>query len=121
MVFCFLSSSFDHSIKETRTMNPLFFCIVLISVNQIQGFYIPPKSSCIFSDDCIDNEVSKAEKAPIIRILGHQPGLNSRVPPLSYINPLVKKMVLTQMIDKMLKLRNAMHAKPFRSTISRII
>ena len=121
MVFCFLSSSSDHSIKETRTMNPLFFCIVLISVTQIQGFYIPPKSSCIFSNDCIDNEVSKAEKAPVIRILGHQPGLNSKVLPLSYINPLVKKMVLKQMIDKMLKLRNAMHAKPFRSTVSRII
>ena len=115
--FCFFLRSFSSSFKASRTMKLVLLCLVLISTNQ--GFFIPPKSSCIFANNCQEQSLEETvQEHPIIRIKGHQP----KVKALSYYHyPLPRKFVLKQIIDKMLKLRNAIVAKPFRSTISRII
>ena len=101
----------------SKTMKLLLLCLVLISTNQ--GFFIPPKSSCIFANNCQEQSLEETvQEHPIIRIKGHQP----KVKALSYYDyPLPRKFVLKQIIDKLLKLRNAIVAKPFRATISRMI
>ena len=121
--YLILANSFSRCFKATRTtMNLSLVCVVLIGINQIQGFYVPPKSSCIFSNDCKPQEVSKTTEQPMIRI-SSQPGLKSYAKPLFYLAhyPMVQTAVVKEMIDKILRLRNSVAGKSFRSAISRTI
>ena len=100
----------------------LFCCLVMISVNQLQGFYIPPKNSCVYNNNCpqeIINGVVQAMADPVEEFMdqGIPPAVapvqypqnpNSEAQPMFYYDyPPIKPFLVKEMVDKIWKLRTA--------------
>ena len=94
-----------------------FCCLVIISVNQLQGFYIPPKSSCVYNNSCyqeIINGVVQAMADPVegmpqaVAPVPYPQNRNSEAQPMFYYDyPPIKPFLVKEMVDKIWKLRTA--------------
>ena len=104
-----------------------FFCLVIISViNQLQGFYIPPKNFCVYDNSChqeIINGVVQAMAAPVEEFMDqamppavapvqYPQNPHFEAQPMVYYNyPPIKPFLVKEMVDKIWKLRTAFEVR----------
>ena len=93
-----------------------FCCLVIISVNQLQGFYIPPKNFCVYDNSChqeIINGVVQAMAAPVEEFMDQAmpPAVAEAQPMFYYDYPPIKPFLVKEMVDKIWKLRTAFEVR----------
>ena len=96
----------------------LFYSIVMISINQIQGFYVPPQDLCVYANDChqeiIDNVVEAMEEyideeSPPMAFPIQQELNYEAQPMLDY--PPMQPFLVKELVDKIWKLRQAVDVR----------
>ena len=106
------SHSSRHTCSERiGTMKVLLFCCVfMISYNQLQGFYIPPKTLAVYNKNCHQEMINGVVQAMTASIEAQN--RNSKVQPMFYYNyPPIKPFLVKEMVDNIWKLRDALQVR----------
>ena len=84
--------------------------VAMISYNQLQGFYIPPKTLAVYNKNCHQEMINGVVQAMTASIEAQN--RNSKVQPMFYYNyPPIKPFLVKEMVDNIWKLRDALQVR----------